>query len=670
MVFAACHGDPSAAWHTCPQSLIWLVLVRQLAESPLQYTNKCVRFVALSALSLGVGLRAGPARACGGLFCSAAAPVNQAAERIVFAQNTAAHRITAVIEILYEGPAESFAWILPVPGTPEVGVSTNAILNRLQQATNPNFRLRRSWANGGCNGGFPSSASAGAAGSGSSGPGVEEGGSVSVLASGTAGPYDYEVIDVADDVVGDPAREAIDWLVANGYDTGATGPDVLRPYLEAQLNLVAIKLTKRASVGSIRPIKISYDGDLPMIPIRPTAVAANDDMGVLVWVLGPARAVPFNYKSLELNHALLDWFNPQSTYNALVTAAANETGDGQGFVTEDARPTLDASGNAFSEQLYSEGFNVQAFRSLADSWSSAQAIVELVDRFSGFYGNFALSGPFAGASAAGRVSLDGVADALARNLTLPSGTTIDQVLAAPRCFFEELRMDGAFYCEGQRTPAAIDLTSFDRTAFFTDVEALVFEPMESTVQLFVEHPYMTRFYTTLSASEMTVDPLFAFNPDLLDVSSVHDSSLTYSSGCNGQVDGPWQAEVDGRLVKGEGTTWPLTLANREQDMPVNARILQLSTSGSGAVYEDNEDAIDRLLQSQFGSGSGAGTGAPPLQMHSSGACSFGGRAGSTQPIHAAWLLAGWVLWAWRRPRSARGSGLSPRQPTPAGVKGG
>ena len=69
-----------------------------------------------------------------------------------------------------------------------------------------------------------------------------------------------------------------------------------------------------------------------------TAVAANDDMGVLTWVLGSARAVPANYLSLELNEARINWFNAASNYNSVVTAAANDAG-GQGFVTELAGST-------------------------------------------------------------------------------------------------------------------------------------------------------------------------------------------------------------------------------------------------------------------------------------------------------------------------------------------
>src|SRR5690606_11744381 len=104
----------------------------------------------------------------------------------------------------------------------------------------------------------------------------------------------------------DPAEEAISWLEDNDYDVGATGPDVLRPYLEEGLSLIAFKLTKGNDAGAIRPVKLTYESDTPSIPIRPTAVAAKDDMGVRVFLLDEARSVTNNYLSVELNEARIN----------------------------------------------------------------------------------------------------------------------------------------------------------------------------------------------------------------------------------------------------------------------------------------------------------------------------------------------------------------------------
>ena len=173
---------------------------------------------------------------------------------------------------------------------------------------------------------------------------------------------------------------AIEWLKANGYDVGALGPDVLRPYLRDGLNLLAFRLTKNQMAGSIRPVMLSYTSDYPMIPIRPTAVAANDDMGILVWVLGSARAVPTNYKTLEINEAIIDWFNPTTSYNDVVTAAADEAG-GPGL-RHRAGGAHRRSGIA--DSIYPERFQVDEFRSNADRWPRPQLIVQAVESLSTF----------------------------------------------------------------------------------------------------------------------------------------------------------------------------------------------------------------------------------------------------------------------------------------------
>jgi len=66
--------------------------------------------VVVGALALATNaIWASPAQACGGFFCSQAQPVNQAAERIIFSQNGDG-TVTAVIQILYQGPSEHFSW--------------------------------------------------------------------------------------------------------------------------------------------------------------------------------------------------------------------------------------------------------------------------------------------------------------------------------------------------------------------------------------------------------------------------------------------------------------------------------------------------------------------------------------------------------------------------------
>src|SRR5690606_18048052 len=141
-------------------------------------------------------------------------------------------------------------------------------------------------------------ANASSTATGTAGGASVPGGAVVVVEEGTAGPYVYQVLSVADDA-DEPAAELVEWLQTNEYDVDDSMTDLLEPYLESGLNMLAFKLDKSQDAGSIRPAMITYESDVPFIPLRPTAMAALEDMGVKVWVLGPSRAVPTTYLHLE-----------------------------------------------------------------------------------------------------------------------------------------------------------------------------------------------------------------------------------------------------------------------------------------------------------------------------------------------------------------------------------
>jgi MYXO-CTERM domain-containing protein len=522
-----------------------------------------------------------PAQACGGFFCSQSQPVNQAAERIVFAENGNG-TVTAIIQIMYEGPSENFSWLLPISSVPvgdEIGVASNLAFQRLQQATNPNYslttrvegscRLTPSPSGTGGTGG----AFAGGGGSAGSGGGPSVDGGVTVEASGVVGAFEWTVISL-DVSLENPEDVAVTWLGDNGYDVPEGAPALLRPYLVDGLYLLALRLTKGADVGSIRPIVLTYSGTHPSIPVKLTAVAANEDMGVMAWVLGSARAVPQNYLSLELNEARINWFNASSNYNDVVIAAADDAG-GQGFVTEfagDASSLANRVWTAFDEQ----------------QWASVQmgpygSFSELFDTTYGAYGSW-----------------DGYWDAVSSAVTLPANVTFADFKLCPNCYSAEVQ-----YSPGE---------------FMTAIEDLVIEPVRRVQEIIDAHPAITRLYTTLSAEEMTLDPLFTFNPDLGDVSNQHTAErIIECSPDLYQWEAPWRIEFpQGGTVRGlpeDVGTWPAELA----DAPPNFRILREAESGAGRVLEDNSGAIGAILDdynatvpvptgSAGGSGGSAGGG--------------------------------------------------------------
>jgi len=551
------------------------------------------------------------ALACGGFFCNQAQPVNQAAEGIVFADNGDG-TTTAVIQIRYQGPSKSFSWLLPISSAPksdaDIGIASNLAFQRLQAATNPSYRLNVK-IEGTCrqeDRSFAPSGSGGAASAAAGGPGIHDNG-VTVEASGVVGSFEWTVISV-DSSNANPADVAVAWLKDNGYDVPSGAPKLLGPYLESGMHLLALRLTKGADSGSIRPIVLTYAGTQPSIPMKLTAVAANADMGVLTWVLGKSRSVPQNYLSLELNEARINWFNANSNYNSVVTAAADDAG-GQGFVTEFAGAT-----SALESQIWT-AFDDQNWIQLesATPSSSSDFFLQALAQ----YGQW-----------------DGFWDATRSVVTLPADLTFEQLQMCPSCHAAEL--------------------SFVTARYLAELEKTVIEPVKRVQTLIDAHPEITRMYTTLSADEMTLDPLFTFNPDLPAVNNQHSADRIVE--CNPNVyfsQAPWRIELpQGGVIRGISSqtgTWPAELGK----LPPNRVIVRAAASGEGKVLEDNSGEIDAQLTTYNATVPEAGT------VGSGGAGSGGaGRgtntdAGSNMPGDAAGESG-----ATAAPLSASGGGCS------------
>ncbi|MEM6958015.1 MAG: DUF2330 domain-containing protein [Myxococcota bacterium] len=522
------------------------------------------------------------AQACGGFFCNNSLPVNQAAERILFAQN-ADGTTTAVIQIQYEGPSENFAWMLPVQGNPEVGVSSDLVFTLLQQATNPSYTLNREF-EGTCSAGFASTG--GGFGCGGDADAASAGGfdagalpppMVEVVNSGSIGPFDFVTISVRRDAE-DIATVATDWLIESGYDVSPLGRDRLVPYLEGGMNLLAFRLTKGADAGEIRPIRLSFGEGLPSIPLRPTAAAATPDMGILVWVLGQARAVPANYRSLELNETLINWFSPGTNYTDIVTEAANEAG-GQGFVTEFA-----GSSAGFDDVVLPPFFEQQFERVRQEAEADFRGDSTLIQDATRIFQLPGTPGAFGLDASLGFESgqyWEGVEQVVLDEVPKPESVREELWRDAPLTYLDSL----PFTIEG-----------FDRSAFLDRLEAEVLEPVRATAALFRDSPTLTRLFTTMSPDEMTMDPVFDFNADLPNVDNAH--TLTQVIECNSNVSqgaAPWRIVFDdGTVVRGLGSaTWPLTPS---EDLPAVARARRVGTTGEGEVILDNSATIAAAIE--------------------------------------------------------------------------
>jgi hypothetical protein len=569
---------------------------------------RSVRSALLAAAGSWVVLHTAlPAAACGGFFCSTAQPVNQAAERIVFADNGDG-TVTAVIEIQYQGDSSEFSWLLPIATAPAEGqiqVASNLAFQRLQSATNPLYNLTTR-VEGSCKAEARNASLSADFATSAPGAGAAESinSDVNVEASGSVGPFDWTVISVTEGTP-EPAEEAVAWLTANGYDVPDGAATLLGPYLEDGLFLLALRLTKDADVGSIRPIVLTYEADRAMIPVKLTAVAANEDMGVMTWLLGKGRGVPENYLALEINEARINWFNAASTYNDVVIEAADDAG-GQGFVTEFAGAASEFAGVVWqdwemqlwdTQQEQPSGSLGELFQTMLNTWGS----------------------------------YDGFWDAVRASVTLPDQVNEADVRACPSCYAE--------------------MVQFSPSEFLAAIESNVIEPMRVIQDLLDVHPKLTRLYTTLSAEEMTLDPLFTFNEELPNLSNVHNAERVIECNPNiTQAEASWRIELpQGGRVRGTPEdanlqAWPAALSA----LPPNFTIQRHAATGAGRVIEDNSENIELELAEYNSS--------VPRPGEDDGWCSvarhFGGPSASGWGYGSLAGLAS-VLLLWGRRRTAR-----------------
>ncbi len=288
----------------------------------------------LGALALSVAAYSHDAEACGGFFCGRQ-PVDQTAERILF--EVGEDSVTMTTQIAFNGEAPDFAWILPlgeVPDPDSLAVFPQRALTALDANTGPVFVMPDD-----CQIYFEAAPTLGGVADDS------DGGAVTVHIRAEVGDYDVAVIESQD------PDALIEWL--RGEDFRVTPP--MEPYIdlytEEGMKFLALKLVNGADVSDIKPFRFTLPGNSPSIPLRMTALAAEPEMSILVFLLSDQRYEAKNWENVTIDDSLIR-FDPFSyssplltNWTKLVAAGVDEAG-GQGWVTEFAGPT-----DSYAEQV-------------------------------------------------------------------------------------------------------------------------------------------------------------------------------------------------------------------------------------------------------------------------------------------------------------------------------
>jgi hypothetical protein len=112
--------------------------------------------------------------------------------------------------------------------------------------------------------------------------------------------------------------------------------------------------------------------------------------------------------------------------------------------------------------------------------------------------------------------------------------------------------------------------------------------------LFDSSAWVTRLYMEASPADITVDPVFGFNPRLPAVPSSHRARLRVDCGPDlYHFHAPTRIELpNGGVLHSVGGKWP----EAASALPANAAIWQHGTSGRGSLLQDNTAQIDEVLE--------------------------------------------------------------------------
>jgi len=185
-----------------------------------------------------------------------------------------------ILSVSFEGDAEDFAWVIPVPNKPEIAVTDPELFWELADFTATEFPSL------GCGCFF---------GGGAAPP---PGDGVDVIEEKVVGPYATAILSATN------ATALADWLNANGYVFPEEGEEIVSEYIEKEWYFVATKINAveegtgyALAEGAIEPIVLSFASNETVYPLRISSLSTTTATPpeVLLYVFADHVMVPEQY---------------------------------------------------------------------------------------------------------------------------------------------------------------------------------------------------------------------------------------------------------------------------------------------------------------------------------------------------------------------------------------
>jgi hypothetical protein len=267
-----------------------------------------------------VSLMTAKALADGGMFFHQAQSLAQTRQEAVLAVQS--DKITYVLRTTFQGQADEFAWVIPMPAVPQdvAALPDDQLFEVLASATTPLFYGFSSPSGFGC---------AGAALNGTTGSNLTQ-----VEARGHAGIYDWAVL------ASTGSDALLTWLSDNQYNVPASAGPVLDRYIQQDMHFMAVRVNSSAAAGQTLsdapPIQFTVPTTRRFYPMAISQISSASEVEVALYVLGAHRAKATNIPNLMIDPADLriDYSTASDTNYETLFRNQLAARDGVGLVTE------------------------------------------------------------------------------------------------------------------------------------------------------------------------------------------------------------------------------------------------------------------------------------------------------------------------------------------------
>ncbi len=270
--------------------------------------------IAGAAAVLIAAVESRDAYACGGCVAGPSSSTQVSGHRMILSVSQA--QTTLWDQLEYAGDASEFAWVLPIHGQVDIGLSSDLLFGTLDQLTDP-VVFGGSCGFGGCAQGTGTGATSGAF--------MSSGTGVTVIAQEVVGPYETVQLQSSDPT----ALQT--WLDAHGYVVPADVQSVVAQYVNEGFDFLAMRLVPGQGTSAMRPVRITSPGAGLTLPLRMVAVGSGAITPIKLWIFGEGRYEPTNAPTFLIDPGKVTYDYTQglsnmSTLRTQAFAASNNLG--------------------------------------------------------------------------------------------------------------------------------------------------------------------------------------------------------------------------------------------------------------------------------------------------------------------------------------------------------